>query len=524
MRSVRACFSGHALSQARKREIAGALSAVRVDAYPPLTRLSARDKVRLEALSALNEGAAHKTRARRLWEQFRARLMARMVAAIGVAGSLATLSVVFGLLGGNQPGQADQTKMAGDLNIAIAPFTSYGLPTRDGLEFARITSEILQSEIPQLDQALSIEIRGPQSVGPLAGRSAAAQAKSARALASQIGADIVVYGEVRVSPQMTSVQPGFYLNTEKLPSASGLAGEYRYGDEISEPYSIDVNPQTRAEIRDQLIRRTDAYAAVFIGVGYYLKHELRQAARYLRRALESSPNGSTASLLKLLLGNVADQSGDRSGSRHYYTAASRDPATRARAEFWLGEVSYETARGSCGIGRVNRSGLWMARADFAKVLHTAGISEAEAADPSLAAKIQFGLGQTDLCLSASRTTNRWHSAQAEFAAVVHAYRVQLADLRDDTAEAHAGIGLCELTLEEAPRAYEDARTEYTAAAALTTIASRRAYFESVVAFANRQLKGYAAATRTYQHERSQRLARKPGLEANGHLEGPTSVR
>ncbi len=492
MASVRECFGGLVLSRARKREIARVLAAAGIDAYPPVDGLSGRDKVRLEALRAIGSDGVHKRGARRLWEQFRARLVARVFAAVGLAASLVTLAGVFGLLGGDQLGRANQIRMSGDLNIAIAPFTSHGFPSSDGLQLARATAEVLQSKAQRLDRPLNIEVRGPDDVGMVTGHGATDQAKSAHELASKIDADIVVYGEITVAPEGTSIEPAFYLNIEKLPWASSLSGRYGYGGKITEPYSIDVNPQARAEIRDQLIYRTDAYTSVFVGVGYYLKHQLRPATRYFKRALASHPDGSTASLLKLLLGNVADQGGDHVAAKRYYTAALRDRVTRARAEFGLGEVLYESARGRCERGHVSPPLLWKARSAFAP----------EVTDPSLTAKAYFGLGQVDLCLSASRTANRWRLAQAEFATVVHAYGPRAANLRDDTAEAHAGIGLCKLVLEKAPQAYVDARAEYTAAAALTTIASRRSYFEKAVRFSTRQLYEYAAAPRTHETHRN----------------------
>lgn len=104
----------------------------------------------------------------------------------------------------------------------------------------------------------------------------------------------------------------------------------------------------------------------------------------------------------------------------------------------------------------------------------------------------------DLCLSAAGHTPRWPAARREFAAAIAAYGPNLPELRDDAAEAHAGLGLYYFTVERAPAAYKDARREYIAAADLTTIRRRGAYFDGAVGFADARLRDYSAAMIWYE--------------------------
>jgi hypothetical protein len=494
MRSLRACFGGHRLTRVRKREIARVLTAVGIDVYPQLQELSTRDKVRLEVVESFH--LAPEEPLRSLWRRLRARVFSPISGAITLAASIVAL-LTWVLAGDTATHSPHFTRMSGDLNVAIAPFTDHGRTTSEGIALAQAIAGSLHRQLPPLDRSLDIKIRGPDEAWSLQDAEVA-DARTAPTLARMVGADIMVYGDLEVTLQMTRLTPVFYLNTEKLPSASALSGRYGYGQAISMPYSIDASPQARAAIRDALIQRTNAYAAAFVGIGAYLTHSLKSANRYLLNALHSSPSEASLPLLNLLLGNVADQRGDPMTAVRYYTVASHSQATHARAEFGLAEATYRMSSYQCRAGRAQRAGLLNARAMFGHVLRGVTGTEVQSTDPPLRAKVYFGLGQVDLCLSASHTENAWWRARQEFETVIHAYQPDLPDLRDDVAEAYAGVGLCDLTIEGTPKSYIEARVEYKAAAETTTIRSRRAYFEGVVGFAEESLGHYAAATHEYR--------------------------
>jgi hypothetical protein len=199
-----------------------------------------------------------------------------------------------------------------------------------------------------------------------------------------------------------------------------------------------------------------------------------------------------------LLGNIADQQGQTKIAARDYSLATHDTAIEARAQLGLADVRYQAGHKHCRPGESLLSLLSSARHGFSRALRTYGGIAAARTGSALAAKAAFGKGQVDLCLSAAGQTSRWLATRKEFTATIAAYRPTLPELRDDAAEAHAGLGLYFFSVEQAPAAYEDARREYSAAADLTTLRSRRAYFDGAIGFADAHLHQYSAAIAMYK--------------------------
>jgi tetratricopeptide (TPR) repeat protein len=505
LRALRIWFGGKRLSRARRRRIAAALTAERIDFYPSFLGRPVPKKVRLEVLPDEQALRGSGRRALDVWARIRNRLLTPLGAGITLAASVATLGAVLVALTADGPAPG---RMSGDLNVAVAAFTTNGGTTEEGTALARDAARVLGSELPHLDRALDVEVRGPGAVGAVDGTTSNSQAQAAQSLAQEIGADIVVYGDLATNPRGTRLQPAFYLNAAKLPSAGSLGGGYAYGGPIRLPYDLAVSPPARAQVRAALIRRTEAYAQAFIGAGYYLLHALPRAQLHLRHALATAPTPAVAALLRLLLGNIANRQGHAAVAARDYLIASGDAATRIRAELGLADVRYQVAHGHCQAGELSASRLSSARRRFSTVLHAlGGLAAAQAGSP-LAAKAAFGEGQADLCLSAAGH-GRWRAARREFAATIAAYSPAVPELRDDAAEAYAGLGLFDLSVEQAPTAYEDAKRAYDVAAKLTTLDSRRAYFDGAVGFADAHLGEYSSAVTMF--ERGARLAGSTNL-------------
>lgn len=493
---LRTWFGGKRLSRARRHRIASALAAQRIDVYPPLLDRRAPQRVRLEALPDEEAPSAARQHAQHAWGRVRVKLLSPLGAAITLAASVVTLIAGFLALSANAP--PGPGRMSGELNVAVAPFSTNGHVTEEGIALADDAAQVLALDLSRPGSSPRVEVRGPEDVGAIDGT------EGARALARRFGADIVVYGNLEAGPDSTRLQPAFYLNAAELPWARTLGGAYTYGGPIAMPYALAVSPAARARIRAALIQRTKTYAQAFLGVGDYLLHASSQAELHLRQALTQAPTSSVAALLRLLLGNIADQKGRVVIASHDYSLAIHDPSTRTRAELGLADVGYQVAHKHCRAGEILSSRLIAARRTFARVLRTQrGIAAARKGSP-LAAKAAFGVGQVDLCLSAAGHERRWLAARKELEAVITAYRPKVPELRDDAAEAHAGIGLYDLTVERPPAAYEDARDEYRAASHLATIDSRRAYFNGVVGFADTHLGRYSSAIVMYK--RGARLA------------------
>lgn len=493
MSYLRECFGDHPLTSAHKARITAALEAVGVAPFPKLDALSAHGQVSLEVVRPLTPFVSRGERIRIVFGRARVRVVAPIIALLAIAGSVAS---VLGLFSSSSPARRPIQRMSGDLNVAVAAFTTDGRVTPNGLALAQTVTKSLHDGLGRLDSSIAIDVRGPDAGadGGLLSKPVSSTAQ-ARSVARQLSADIVVYGALHVEPDSTSVAPTFFLNGTKLPSAAPVTGQYGYGPALHSALSIEVNPQARADLRSALVARTTAYASAFIGVGYYLRHSLSRAERYLHAASRYAPSASLP-LFDILLGNINAQNGATRAALHKYEHAAHDPTLRTRAKLGIGEVKYAEARGHCRSSDIRMAGLDAARLSFLQAdrsaAHEAGLGGL------LQAKARFGLGQVDLCLSSAGVAQDWSRARNEFLEVINSYRPSLVELRDDTAEAQAGIGLCDLSTKRPPTSYAKAYREYSAAAGLTTQRARAAYFYGVAAFAAERLHEYAMAYQDYR--------------------------
>ena len=482
------------MTSAHKARITAALEAVGVEPFPELSALSARDNVRVEVVGSLTPVGSSGERARRVFRHAQVRIVAPIVALLALVGSIAS---VLGLFSSSGPAHVPIRRMSGDLNVAVAAFTTDGRVAPAGLALAQAVANSLRKSLGHLDRSVAIEVRGPEAeaTGGLLAHPVSSPVK-ARTIARQLAADIIVYGAINVTPDSTNVSPTFFLNATKLPSAAPVTGPYGYGPALHSAFSIEISPQARAELRSTLVARTAAYASAFIGVGYYLRHSLRRAALYLHAASRHAPP-ALLPLFEILLGNIDAQKGATQAALHKYERAAGDPTLHTRAELGIGEVRYAKSRGRCRSSDIRASGLDAARRNFVQAARSAAREGAPVSE-LLWAKARFGLGQVDLCASSAGVIPNWTRTRDEFLDVVHSYSPSLAELRDDTAEAHAGIGLCDLSSEQPPTSYVDAYREYGAAAGLTTRRDRAAYFYGAAAFAAEKLGDYTTASRDYR--------------------------
>jgi tetratricopeptide (TPR) repeat protein len=481
------------MTSAQKARITAALEAVGVEAFPELDSLSTHDHVRVEIVRPLTRLGSRGERARRIFRHARVRVVAPIVALLALAGSIAS---VLGLFSSSSHARAPVRRMTGDLNVAVAAFTSDGRVAPEGMALAQALANSLRTSLAHLDGSVAVEVRGPetQSAGRLLSDPVSSPA-TARTVARQLAADIVVYGAINVTPDSTDISPTFFLNGTKLPSAAPVTGPYGYGPALHSTLSIAISPQARAELRSALVARTSAYSSAFIGVGYYLRHSLLRAARYLHAASRHAPP-TARPLFEILLGNIDAQEGATQAAQRDYERAAADPALHTRAELGIGEVRYTETRGRCRASDLRAPGLGAARRSFLQAEFGAA-HEGLSVSGLLRAKAIFGLGQVDLCASSAGVAPNWARARDEFLEVVHSYSPSLVELRDDTAEAHAGIGLCDLSLEQVPASYVSAFSEYRTAASLTTRRDRAAYFYGAAAFAAEKLGDYTTASRDY---------------------------
>ena len=369
------------------------------------------------------------------------------------------------------------TRMTGDLNIAVTPFTTQGRVTQEGVLLAEAASQDLRARVKDIEPALQVDLRGPGDSGITAVSDA-----SAPALAERINADIVLHGSLQENSTGTTVSARFYLNRAKLPSAGELAGNYDYGTTIRAPFALSISPQTRADVRARLVGETDDVATFLAAVGDYLTHKYGLAQIHLDEVLRGTARTDVRALALVLLGNVLAQENHPLRARALYAEAADYPITHARATYGKAEVQYAIARGTCTGRHVDVRGLQQARAAFANVPLDRSAAVPPASIALLRAKVAFGLGQVELCLSHSGSIDNWRQARGEMESVVASYRSNVPELRDDAAEAYAGIGLADLHLQ--PVDYAAASAAYTKAGQLTSIDARRMFFARMAAYAS----------------------------------------
>lgn len=411
-------------------------------------------------------------------QQVKRRLLTPLGKLLSTGSAIAGLAAIFFGLGSHHGGKAQV--MTGDLNIAVAAFTTRGASV-EGRGLATDAYRALSQRASRLDRTLDVRTLGPGEVGAIPAGSNRAEREQAARLATRTHADLVVYGDLRESATGTTLMPRFYLNPRKLPDAAELGGQYSYGPPIRVPYAISGNPQARALIRDELVRRTTGFASSFVAVGYYLIHDLRRAAVYFKRALPLLRAAQPRSLLLLLLGNIANQRHEPKRAIAYYRSALRARPGYDRAQLGLAEAEYSAAHHSCTRGRADRAGLARARRVFASV-HP-GARTGGTPSRIVRARIAFGLGQVDVCLSQARAATRWRQAQRELDSVVNAYDASVPELRDEAAEAHSDLGFIDLVAGAGHDRYQQARREYELAKEITTIPARRSYFARMIRFA-----------------------------------------
>jgi hypothetical protein len=475
MATLRECFPGRRFSLPRKAEVERALVEAGIEVWPSLRQVKRDGGVRLRIVGPPGREATRRQRIEWWGMRIGPRSVAFVVALVGFAASVQSLAPLLFPGGSGHPSPPDA--MTGDLNIAVAPFTTNGQATEDGVLLAQAVSQDLRTRVRHVEPGLQIPVRGPGEPGV-----SSVNDMTALALAQRINADIVLHGSLRQDSTGTTVVARFYLNRTKLPSAGELAGNYTYGAGIRAPFPLTVSPETRAEVRSRLASEADVLATFFVGVGDYLTHRYTPAQKHLSEVLRNAADRDVRALSLVLLGNVVARENEPMRAEVFYAQAARYATTQGRAAYGLAEMQYTTARGTCSKPRANMSGLKQARVAFARV--PLGGSRALPADSTalLRAKVEFGLGQVDLCLSQSAGGDSWRRARSEMESVVASYGSNVSELRDDAAEAYAGIGLADLHVR--PVDYAAVRAAYTRAGQLTSIPSRRTFFARMAAYAD----------------------------------------
>ena len=178
---------------------------------------------------------------------------------------------------------------------------------------------------PENANCFDVHVRQPQITGPIIGATAAERAAQAAALAHDINAQVVIYGNLTVDKAQTTFVPEFYVAEEALSGNEDVLGQYAFRWQIRSKGNFAGNPASSEELRRQALARTSIMANLVIGLGYYLTGQYDRAAHYFEVTdrLPGWDPSEGKELLYVMLGNTAGKRGDLDAADQYYAEALR---------------------------------------------------------------------------------------------------------------------------------------------------------------------------------------------------------
>ena len=412
--------------------------------------------------------------------------LSRAWAAVGV---VATLTGLWGSYGHFFTKPPPPPVMRGTLNLAVADFASADsrggqaakATAKDATDVATSLVDLLAQQLRPVAGRLRIELRGPAQFPSIRGASPAARARTVKQRANQIDADIVVYGTLITDGTRTILQPELYISDSINSDAGEVVGDYLWGSPLQLPGDPESNRLVAELFGEPLSMRAKALASMILGIWYYQAGQPSVALQHLHAAAESPEwrDEEGKDLVYLFLGNAAarlaqqQRQPDPASSRRwfaegidYYLKALRIDGQSARAWYGIAEARFLQVGIGCQPDRINRPLL-------AQVVRDLKLAQQASHRPALAnldAKIAFGLGRADVCMTLAEVTDRRAEAQDQLAIAIQSYRPSTPEdpstrrLRQIAAEAHAQRGLLAVAYADAPdaraqdlRAVEDYR-------------------------------------------------------------------
>lgn len=188
---------------------------------------------------------------------------------------LAVLGVGAGLYFALRPYQPEV--MSGDFRIAIASFYVKGSnPQKQvGYDLADTVRQRMEQDLKEINPELVIPIWGPERVGTIRGDTIDERARQAAKIASQIHADMVVYGVIDTDQDNWQVLPEFYISAENFYEAREVVGQ----NDLGSPIKIAgiYNTVWRYEFGKQMFARGKALSVMSVGLGYFALHQYDKA-------------------------------------------------------------------------------------------------------------------------------------------------------------------------------------------------------------------------------------------------------
>ena len=352
------------------------------------------------------------------------------------------------------PTATPQPRLTGDFKIAVAEFAPVDGASDAGAKGSELAQQLydqLRDDLDAMASAASVPFSidmglAPQEVGRIEGNSYQAQVDNAVRRAREINADLLIFGNLDVSPDKTVLDAYFYQAPTQLHTAEEMAGAYPLAH-VESPGNVLDNMVTSSELRSKLLASADGMGRFLFGLGFFNRQQFNEAARWLAEAEQSIPHESRnqRAVVELFLGSTAAQLGDLPlAHQSYQTALELDPRF-ARALLGRGQIDFllERIASGCAPGATDVAVIQQALEAYQKAL---GLT----ADPQAAipTKVNFYAGTAYLCLAfAGAGDENWELAQEHLEAVVADYEATGNDrLQYLAAQAQARLGARALSL------------------------------------------------------------------------------
>jgi len=426
---------------------------------------------------------------------FRRRVRPAFKVVMGVCGFVLTVAGIVGLVSGwfRDDPSPPVPRLSGDLNVAVAPFERLDVagvpaPSPEGTDLADSVAETMAAELDAVNalepagSQLDIEVLPPDRTGRIEGPSSAVRAASASARATEVNADMVVYGTI--SADGTVFRPEIYFSPRKLAGALELVGQYDLGSPVETRVDPAQNATARAELRTVVSGRVQSLAQFLVGLNAFAVGRY-DAAREHFSAADASPAWPAEDgkeIVHLFLGNTALRLGSLPDAEREFQRGLDLAPGGARLRFGAAQVLFQRGRGDggCSPGTVDEGLLRQSIAGYTALLQASELPP----EALLGPKTDFAIAQAEICLLQADLGTDLVPARDRLARVIATYDTGSTGLLELAAESHALLGLLALPADgalPAGRDYVGSITEYRAAIGLTRDPQRRAVFWGLAA-------------------------------------------
>jgi tetratricopeptide (TPR) repeat protein len=348
-----------------------------------------------------------------------------IIAAVAMVAAMAGIVLVYVYNAAQKP-----ARMTGGFNIAVAQFgevTDQGIaPSARATEIGKLLFDFLDSEYKATDFGLKIQV-AHEKIGILT------EDQEAEQLASDINADIVIYGNIFADGNEATLSPRFYIADR--PDTGELTGQHQLAlplqfeaSSLSFPDSVNAELRTRAAI---LVLFTE-------GLSYLSSDDLDGASHSFQQAIhEAESHGpyEGQEVLYLFATVTNERQGNIEQAVKHLDEAFRLNPEYARAYLARGNLYYAQA-----LRKLNDEGLLkQALAEYEKAIK----AQDQPAGAYILEKADVALGNVYV-LRAQETGDPGLYAQAidRYERVVTRYGEPANErIRELAARAYFGIGI-----------------------------------------------------------------------------------